>query len=377
MNTQTKRVGWTTAMVATAVVTLAACGAGSEEVADTGETTSPGITAAKDFLAAHTDNPTSIGLDEPLSATPPTGKSVVYLRLPFPVAARASDANAAAAKALGWDYTAIDVGATPATAVSAFEAAIAKKPDAIVFAGYPESFFTKQIKKANDAGIVVASNTTGDGEKPGVIADLGLKDEELFGQLSAAYFVANAGTKGKVAVFTLSAQPILTAFTDSFVAAVKEWCPSCTTEVVNQQVTDVGTKTPANVVSYLQRNPSVKWTAFANGDLAGGVGAAIKTAGIKDVTIFGEVPTEANLENVKAGTEGAWVGYPVDILGWRQMDVLARQFVGDDLTEAIETPLPGQVIDHDNASAVAADDGGYYIAVDGYADQFTSLWKLN
>lgn len=376
MNSHTKRVIRTAAVLTVGALALTACSSGSD-AGDTGKKTSPGITAAREFLVAHTENPTSIVLTEPLSAKPSAGKSVVYLRLPFPVAARASDANAAAAEALGWEYMAIDAGATPATAVSAFEAAIAKKPDAIVFAGYPSSFFTKQIKQANDAGIVVASNTTGDGPKPGVIADLGLKDEELFGQLSAAYFVANAGTKGKAVVFTLPAQPILTAYTESFLASVKKWCPTCETKVVDQQVTDVGTKTPANVVSFLQRNPSFTWAAFANGDLAGGVGAAIKTAGIKGVTIFGEVPTEANLENVKAGTEGAWVGYPVDILGWRQMDILARQFVGDDLAAAIDTPLPGQNIAKENSSSVVADDKGFYVGVDGYADQFKKLWKLS
>jgi ribose transport system substrate-binding protein len=361
-------------LIAAGFISLAACSSGSGDASETGAKSSPGITAAKDFLDKHIENPNSIGIDEPLSADIPSGKSVVFLRLPFPVAARASEANAAAAKVLGWDYTAIDAGATPATAVSAFDAAIAKKPDAIIFGGYPASLFVKQIKQANAAGIVVESFSTGDGPTSGVLADLGLKDQDIFGQLSAAYFVANAGTKGKAVMFTLASQPILTAYTDSFVKYVKKWCPTCETKIVDQQVTDVGTKTPGNVVSFLQRNPSFKWAAFANGDLAGGVSAAIKTAGIKDVKIFGEVPTAANLENVAAGTEASWVGFPIDIQGWRVMDILARHFVGDDLTAAIATPLPGQVITAENVKTVASDSKGQYVAVDGYADQFKKLW---
>src|SRR5690606_6154168 len=118
---------------------------------------------------------------------------------------------------------------------------------AIVFAGYPASFFTQQIKQANAAGIAVSSNATGDGPQPGVVSDLGLSDQALFGKLSAAYFVANAGTQGKAVMTTSPAQPILMAYTKAFLDAVKEWCPTCTTKVLNQQVTDAGTKTPANV----------------------------------------------------------------------------------------------------------------------------------
>lgn len=366
-------------MLSATLALAAACGSASStgDKKDV-EATTDGAKAAEAFLAEYTANPTSIGLDLPLKARPEAGKSIVYLLTPPAVSQRSAMANQAAAEALGWTYSNVDAGLTPASAVSAFEAAIAKKPDAIMYGGYPAAVFAKQIQQAKDAGITVVSNATGDGKVDGVLADLGGADTEaLYGKLAAAYFVAHAGSKGEAAVFNVSALPILTLFSESFVESVKEWCPTCKTKIVDQQLTDFGTKAPANVVTYLQRNPSTKWTVFSNGDLAQGVNAAMKTAGLNDVNILGEVPTAANLAGIESGSETAWVGYPVDILAWRMMDTLARHFEGSDLDAALAVPLPLQLITKDNATSIVKDDAGYYTAVDDFQEQFTKLWQVD
>ena len=360
----------------------AACGSSSGESppASTGTGTSgattPGVKAAAEFLAENLDNPTSIGLTTPLENKPADGKSVVYLKTPGAVAERIDSAQGAAAEAAGWSYSTVDTGATPATAVAAFDAAIAKDPDAIIFAGYPAAVFTKQIRQAKSEGIAVISNATADGPTDGVLADLGgLAQQELYGRLTAAYFVVNSGGSGRAAIFNLNIFPVLTAFGTSFQAAVEEWCPDCSTESVNQQLADVGTKTPANVVAYLQSNPDTTWAIFGNGDLSQGVSAAVKTARMDGINIIGEVPTQANLAHLESGEEKAWSGYPVDILGWRTIDALARHFEGSDVSESVAVPLPLQLITPDNVDEIVTDDG-YYTAVDGYEEQFTDLWNL-
>ena len=94
---------------------------------------------------------------------------------------------------------------------------------------------------------------------------------------------------------------------------------------------------------------------------------------MNDVTIVGAVPTAANLAGVQAGTEAAWVGYTTDILGWRELDLLARNATKDDATSAAAVSLPTQVITKDNISTIVA-NGGIYVGVDGYQNQFTKLW---
>lgn len=370
------------AAAAGALALASACGstapadgeANTAPVANTADT--PGAEEAAAYLADYTENPTDIGLTEALPAEPEAGKSVIYLQTPGAVSERSDQANKAAAEALGWEYGTVDTGLTPSTAVGAFQAAIARRPDAIIFAGYPAALFTEEVRQANAAGITVVSNATGDAAVEGVLADLGGKaQEEIYGRVMAALFVVESGGTGQAVVFNIGAYPILTQFVDAFETAVEEWCPDCRTETVDQQLTDVGAKTPSNVVGYLQRNPDVKWAVFSNGDLSQGVSAAINSAGLTGVNIIGEVPTEANLANLAAGTEKAWAGYAVDILGWRMMDLLARHFQDADVPASVAVPLPVQVITDENVSEVVT-DGGYYVGVDGYQDQFQQLWNV-
>ena len=143
---------------------------------------------------------------------------------------------------------------------------------------------------------------------------------------------------------------------------------------MQQQLADVGTKTPSNVVGYLQRKPATKWAVFASGDLSTGVTPALKTAGLQGINVIGIVPTEANLAALKSGTETAWVGYPVDILGWRMMDTLARSFEKADAAAAVNVPLPLQMVTRDNVSSVVSNNG-YYTGVANYQDQYKTLWQ--
>ena len=363
------------------VLAVNACGSspaatGVEEPSSTAAAASPGEQAAAAYLAEYTKNPTSVGDLKPLTSRPPTGKSVIYLATPTPVASRSGEAVKAAAEALGWEYGSVDAGTTPAATANAFSAAVARKPDAIVFGGTSASSLTQQIQQAKAAGITVGSIGTADGPTDGVLANLGGADQEaVYGKLVAAYFVVHGGPKAQATVVTLPAFPIFTSFVDSFRDAVKEWCPDCRTLVLDQQVGDLGTKTPANIAAFMQRNPDVKWLVGTTGDLTQGARAALNTAGIQGVNIIGEVPNAANLTNLKAGTETAWAGYAVDILSWRLVDVLARQFAGEKISEAAAVTLPVQMLTKDNVEEAQLDHG-YYVGVDNYKEQFAKLWQV-
>lgn len=368
------------ALVAAAAIALtAACGSSSpsDSGGSSGSADTAGLKAAQDYIGQNAANPTSIGLTE-LPKAPPTGKKVIMLLVsPQPVALRVANAMDAASKVLGWDFSTINAGGTPAETVKAFDAALAKSPDVICPCGTGSStLFKKQIDEANKRGITIIQNVVADGPIDGVLANVaGADQQDVYGKLVAAEFISGTKGKGTVALFNINAFPILKAFTDSFVKAVKEWCPRCSVDTQNQQLADVGTKTPANVVAYLQRHPDVKYAAFGNGDLALGVSAAIKTAGLKGIKIIGESPSKANLEALKTGDETAWAGYPVEMMGWRTIDVLARHFVDADVAAAVAVPLSGQMITPDTIGTVAMENGEY-VAVAGYQDQFKKIWKI-
>ncbi len=332
--------------------------------------------AAKTYLDAYLTNPSSIGLTTALPQKPAAGKSVINLKFPTGVAQRSDDAQRAAAQALGWSYSSVDTGATPASAASAFEAAIAKKPNAIIFGGYPAAVFAKQIAEAKSAGITVVTSATGDAPFPGVLADVGgIQQEQLYAKLAAAYFVVTGGDKAHAAVFNFQGFPISDIFSQSFVADVKTWCPGCKASIVQQQLSDVGTKIASNAVSYLQRNPSIKWLVFASGDMAQGVSAGLNSAGLHGINIMGQVPTQTDIADIKNGTETAWVGYPVDILAWRVIDTFARGFENTDVASAVKVPLPMQMLTKDTVSS-AVIDNGYYVGVSDYQTQFKKLWHV-
>src|SRR5439155_630513 len=82
---------------------------------------------------------------------------------------------------------------------------------------------------------------------------------------------------------SVAAYPILGEFVKGFKAAMTAWCPSCKVTDVDQQATDVGTKTPQSVVSTFQRDPKLGYAIFSFGDLTIGVDAALKSAGLSKV----------------------------------------------------------------------------------------------
>ena len=364
------------ALVIALCVGLTACGESDKAEPAAAAADSSGKQAAAAYLAKFTKGPTSVGDLEPLASKPPTGKSLIYLLPPTPVAKRSGDGLEAAAQALGWTYGTVDAGATPADAVSAFSAAIARKPDLIVFGGLSADTLTQQIQQAKKAGIIVGTIGSASGPTDGVLANLGGAEQEaVYGKLVAAYFVVNGGPKAEAAVVTLPAFPIFTSFVDSFRSAVKEWCSECKTKVLDQQPSDLGTKTPANIAAFLQRNPSTKWLVGTTGDLTQGARAAIDTAGLSGVNIIGEVPNAANLANLEAGKETAWAGYAVDILSWRLVDVFARHFAKEDIADAVAVPLPVQMLTKENVKEAKV-DAGYYVGVGDYAEQFKTLWQV-
>ena len=141
-----------------------------------------------------------------------------------------------------------------------------------------------------------------------------------------------------------------------------------------QQGTDIGTKTPGNVVSAVQADSSAKWLIFDLGDLATGVTTAIKAAGFSGLHIGGLTADVPNITNLKAGTEEVWTAYSLPIVAYRQVDSFARKFIGD---PTLNASLPTQLITPDNVNKLNNDSDGNYVGVTDYRDQFKKLWLVS
>jgi ribose transport system substrate-binding protein len=349
---------------------------GSASTGSSGSGGGSGLAQARALVQANLVPPASLGL-KPLSKKP-APKYMISLENPVPTAVTKDDGTEAAAKTLGWKYERIQVPQGPEGAPKAMTLAISRKPDYINYSGTAAANVRPQLQQAEAAGIkIVPDGVTDPISKAQISADIdGRPYVKENGKRIASYVIADSNGKAHVAVVTIEAFPILTTFVDSFKETMSAECSACKVTVVNQQIPDIGTKTPGSVASAVQRDPSIGWVVFSFGDLALGVSSALRSANLNRVKLGGESPSAANISALKTGAETVWTGFPIAILGWRILDMAARDSVGDPLTEAEAAPLPGQLLDKTNIATTKLDAHGQYIGIPDYEEQFKKLWKV-
>ncbi|OAK52592.1 sugar ABC transporter substrate-binding protein [Rhodococcoides kyotonense] len=362
--------------VVSACLLASACSSSS---ADEGTGQAADVAGAQAVADRYEAAPTDLVLDTPLSRAPDSGKYVISIETPQPISSAKNDAIQQAADVLGWRYQRILMGTDAEAAPKAVDQAIALRPDAIHVSGTPLTMLSKQIESARAAGIPVIADSIAGPPVPGVISTALDGDAQVqeWGKMVASQVIADSDGDANVAIFSITDYSILNVFTDAFTAQLKEQCPDCKVQLVNQQVTDLGTKTPQSVVSTLQRDPTINYALFSFGDLVLGVDAALRGASLQDqVTFAGQTPTPDNLQSLKDGDNSVWVGFPVQILGWRVLDTLARHFNGDDIAVADAAFLPTQLLNADNIDSAVLDEAtGYYAGVADYQQQFETLWQ--
>lgn len=373
-----KSTNWTKAFVALVSASLlaSACSS-SDETTATGEAAD--VAGAQAVADRYEAAPAGLVLTTPLSRAPDSGKYVISIETPQPISSAKNDAIQQASNVLGWRYQRVVMGTDAEAAPKAMDQAIALRPDAIHISGTPLTMLTRQIRSAEAAGIPVIADSIAGPPVPGVISTAldGDAQVEEWGKMVASQVVADSDGQANVAIFSITDYSILNVFTDAFTAQLEAQCPDCSSQLVNQQVTDLGTKTPQSVVSTLQRDPTINYAVFSFGDLVLGVDAALRGASLTDqVTFAGQTPTPDNLESLKGGDNSVWVGFPVQILGWRVIDTLARHFNDEDIAAADSAFLPTQLLNSNNIdSAVLDEDTGYYVGVADYRSEFETLWQ--
>jgi ribose transport system substrate-binding protein len=341
-------------------------------------TSSPALKQLQAKVDASLKAPTGIGLQTPLTSKPAAGKSIVGLLTPLAVAQTESNAQAQAAKMLGWSYRTVQEGTGPQDPAQALNAAIVLRPSGIIYYGTPRQPMASALTKAQAAGIPVVATAQVDPLAPPIIANNSNSGPQLsvLGSGVADYVAVNSDLKASVALVTLPSYPVLASFDTGFTKELSSVCAGCSVTQLPQQLTDIGTSTPTAVVNAIRRNPSIKYVIFDTGSVATGVEDALKAAGLSSVVVGGESPDSDAIQQMKSGSNQAWAALSIPIAGFQLMDALARHFDGDSLTPVTRETPPWQILTSSNIGSAVLDSKDNYVGYANYVAAFAKLWNV-
>jgi ribose transport system substrate-binding protein len=340
--------------------------------------TDPALAAAEKRVQDALKEPASVGVTKPLSKKPATGKNVTYLQCGVGICQQIGAELKVAAKSLGWNITLTDQGTTPEQIVAAWTRALSasKKPDAILTSGVPNVVYQRQLDQARQAGIAVVDWASANKPNtPGIIFDINpVVDNEERGKLLADYAaVQTKGTANSVFI-NVPDFPTLVAEKVAYIAETKAVCPKCTVANLDFPATDIGTKVPSAIVSYLQQHPDVNYLTMSFDDMSVGVSEALRAAGLDSkVKIIGQSSNKTAAESIKNDRgQVATIPQGVGQMAYKALDVLARHFNGDSLDADKANLLPIWIQTKDTIG----DPNNLWKGPQSYAKQFTDLWLV-
>ena len=361
--------------------------AASETTVAASDTTAAASSSmAAERVAAFLQPSTALPLSTPVKVE--KGKKLFYVQCSVSACAEINVGIEAAAKAAGWEYESASHQDTPETVASAFDAAIAAKPDVVLTSGNPREWFAPQLATLKEQGIPVVAWSMPEGYEPGDGVDVNLLSQDdyyFYGVLMADYASLNSPNKNILFV-GLPTFPVLSTVQQGFEDEIAAVCPECKVDVTEVAVTDLGTNLPGIVVSKLQANPDLDHIVYAFRGMLFGVPDAIEAAGLgKQATAISQAGGPMNFSFIKAGQhQVAEVGLASELMGWRAVDAAARILAGEGPGRA-ETPalaviaghpdilsggLPLQILEADSI----VDPTTLWPGVAGFQDLFTSLW---
>jgi hypothetical protein len=283
-----------------------------------------GIAEAKAQVAKFAASPALV--ISPLPSRPKTSTYAIQLNCTIP--ACAPHAIKPAMAALGWKFEELtyDISKGPVAVQGAFTQAIAKKPNVILVGlNFPEATLAAQSAAAIAQGIKLIG--IGGNELPkGYSACIQCTPaSEAVGALAADVALADAGGKTEIAVANDKTIGSITSEADGVkkeVAKNGEGTPE--PKLIDQSISATPANNSARVVSFLQRNPNVKYIVLTSPQFD--PSAALKSAGLSSrVKVVGIFPFgEPEVAAVKNGSVFSYVGAEPHALYWRAADAAAR-----------------------------------------------------
>jgi ribose transport system substrate-binding protein len=276
-----------------------------------------------------------------------------------------------AAKELGWTASVIDGMGIAADYQSGIEAAIAKKPDAIVLTGIDMSLVCPQIADARKQGIPIISINALSPVNNVCGADASIDPDSMaMGEALAAKSIVDSDGKAH-AIVGVNAEFQSVTTTNEGVLSDYAQCPTCSVVAkLSVQVAALATSFPTLVASTAQRNPDAN--VVIDFDAANTYSnPALQSAGLLNthVKVYGYDGNSDQVAAVRDGDVQATAAAPWEWGGWAAVDLIARKLAGDKAWASTPHRLPWKLITKENAPA----QGSWQGDVD-YQAAFEKLW---
>jgi ribose transport system substrate-binding protein len=373
---------------ALAVVAVAACsssstsstaspstsGSASTSVSPSASTSSgANVAAAEAALVPYTGHPSAFPVTDPLAEKLPAGKKFVYLQCGTPFCALAGMSIQQAVAAIGGKFTKLDAGTTASSAQAAASSALALKPD-VVFMTVDPSLFGNGLKNLSAAGVKVVSISIAKDAAPyGVTFDyIGANEVDNDGKLLADWVVAHNGAKANAVFYGLPAFDFSGPMQQAFENEMKAKCPSCTVRTVPIDASTIGTTAPGTIVADLQAHPSTNVAVFVSLQIAQGLPAAMRAAGLSGILTVGRAPTPGNLQDIKTGGLTAGLAIDAPVSTWTAVDAAARLIEGGQPTASEQAgDLDEQFLGQKDITFNATDG---WIGYPDFTQRYATLW---
>jgi ribose transport system substrate-binding protein len=301
----------------------------SPDTGSSGSAQGANVAAATAALAPYTGHPSAFPVTDPLAEKLPAGKKFVFLQCGTPFCALAGMSLQQAVGAIGGKFTKLNAGTTASSAQAAASSALALKPD-VVFMTVDPSLFGDGLKNLSAAGVKVVSISIAKDAAPyGVTFNyIGAKEVDNDGKLLADWVIAHNGAKANTVFYGLPTFDFSNPMQQAFENEMKANCPSCTVRTVPIDASTIGTTAPSTVVADLQAHPQTKVAVFVSLQIAQGLPAAMRAAGLTGITTVGRGPTPGNLQDIKTGALTAGLAIDAPVSTWTAVDAAARLLEG-------------------------------------------------
>jgi ribose transport system substrate-binding protein len=331
-------------------VAIGACGGGSSSSSSSTETTSEGggseggsadVAAAEKAVAEYTGKPSPFPVEEPLNEKLPADTKMLYMQCGSPICQLQWPLVEAAGKALGVETKQVKAGSQASEVANAFDTAVAEEPDAVLVPAIEPSLFRTQLEQLQENGVAVVTSGVVDPQEYGIENGVFFRPSvEITGKLLAAKAVAQQGDEANIVYYSVPELAFIPVQQEAFEAEMENLCPECAVRYVDIPLSTVGNTAPSRMVSDLQQNPDTNMAIFSTNEMAEGLPAAMKTAGIENVETWGFGSTPANLQDIKEGglTGALEIDLPVDV--WSYVDEAARAIIGQELSKSEKEGVP-------------------------------------
>jgi ribose transport system substrate-binding protein len=385
-NRRSTRIAAAACVSIVAIVSIAACSSSSSTASSPGtgssssassSTSAQGanVAAAEAALAPYTGHPSAFPVTTPLPSKLPAGKTFVFLQCGTPFCALAGMSIQQAVAAIGGKFTKLDAGTTAAASQAAASTALALKPD-VVFMTVDPSLFGDGLKKLSAAGIKVVSVSIAKDTAPyGVTFNyIGAAEVENDGKLLADWVIAHKGAQANAVFYGLPIFDFSNPMQEAFVNEMKKECPSCTVRTVPIDATTIGTTAPSTVVADLQAHPATNVAVFLSLQIAQGLPAAMRAAGLSGILTVGRGPTPGNLQDIKTGALTAALAIDAPVSTWTEVDSAARLLEGAQPTASEQAgDLDEQFLGQKDITFNATDG---WVGYPDFTQRFATLWHI-